>query len=111
MKREIKTYGGHFEAFFEKLDSKAKAKFVYAFDQLRTQTVISEKFVKHLRDGLYELRVSWMSNAYRVFFIFDQGQIVVLFNGFQKKTQKTPDKELTKALKIKAEYYADRERK
>lgn len=42
---------------------------------------------------------------YRVFFVFDEGQIVVLFNGFQKKTQKTPSGEIEKALRIKDEYY------
>jgi len=49
-----------------------------------------------------------LSNIYRVFFIFDEGQIVVLFNGFQKKTQKTPKTEIEKALKIKEAYYADK---
>ncbi|WP_314826940.1 type II toxin-antitoxin system RelE/ParE family toxin, partial [Segatella baroniae] len=44
-----------------------------------------------------------------VFFIFDEGQIVVLFNGFQKKTDKTPQKEIEKALKIKEAYYADKQ--
>lgn len=56
----------------------------------------------------YELRVSWNGNIYRLFFIFDEGQIVVLFNGFQKKTQKTPIAEIKKALKIKEEYYASK---
>ena len=63
------------------------------------------KFVKHIRDGLYELRTEFNGNIYRVFFIFDEGKIVVLFNGFQKKTQKTPASEISKALKIKEEYY------
>ena len=48
------------------------------------------------------------SNIYRVFFIFDNDNIVVLFNGFQKKTQKTPQEEITKALQIKKDYYADK---
>ena len=56
-------------------------------------------------DGLYELRISYNGNIYRIFFIFDEGQIVVLFNGFHKKTQKTPSSEIDKALKIKEEYY------
>lgn len=43
------------------------------------------------------------------FFIFDEGKIVVLFNGFQKKTQKTPNNEIEKALKIKEEYYGDKQ--
>ncbi len=54
-----------------------------------------------------ELR-TYNGNIYREFFIFDDGQIVVLFNGFQKKTQKTPNNEIEKALKIKEAYYADK---
>ena len=67
------------------------------------------KFVKHLRGGIFELRTEYEGNIYRVFFIFDEGNIVVLFNGFQKKTQKTPQNELEKALKIKEAYYADKQ--
>lgn len=63
------------------------------------------KFVKYIRDGLYELRTEYNGNIYRVFFIFDEGAIIVLFNGFHKKTQKTPANEITKALRIKEEYY------
>ena len=62
-----------------------------------------------LRDGLYELRMEYDSNIYRVFFIFDDGQIVVLFNGFQKETRKTPSSEIDKALKIKEAYYGDKQ--
>ena len=67
------------------------------------------KFVKHLKDGIFELRTEYEGNIYRVFFIFDEGNIVVLFNGFQKKTQKIPQNELEKALKIKEAYYADKQ--
>ena len=67
------------------------------------------KFIKFIRDGLYELRMEYNGNIYRVFFIFDDGQIVVLFNGFQKKTQKTPSGEVEKALKIKESYYGDKQ--
>ncbi len=49
-----------------------------------------------------------MNNIYRVFFIFDNGNVVVLFNGFQKKTQKTPLNEIEKALKIKEAYYGEK---
>jgi phage-related protein len=67
------------------------------------------KFIKYLRDGLYELRMEYGGNIYRIFFIFDNDCIVVLFNGFQKKTQKTPEKEIKKAIKIKEAYYADKQ--
>ena len=56
-------------------------------------------------DGLYEVRVEYGSNIYRIFCCFDNGNIVVLFNGFQKKTQKTPLKEIEKALRLKREYF------
>lgn len=76
---------------------------------LKTQGRLSKKFVRSIRDGLYELRTEYNGNIYRVFFIFDNGDIVVLFNGFQKKTQKTPISEINKALKIKEEYYGDKQ--
>jgi phage-related protein len=72
---------------------------------LRTQDRIPIKFIKLIREGVYELRIEYNSNIYRVFFIFDEDNIVVLFNGFQKKSQKTPSKEIEKAIKIKNEYY------
>ena len=84
-------------------------KIQYALLLLKTQERLSVKFVKHLRDGIFELRVEYAGNIYRVFFIFDEGNIVVLFNGFQKKTQKTPDKEIEKAIRIKEEYYEDKQ--
>lgn len=109
MKRKIKTYGGYFESFMESLSMKEQEKIQYALLLLKTQDRLPIKFVRHVRDGLYELRIEYSGNIYRVFFIFDEGQVVVLFNGFQKKTQKTPEKELEKALKIKEEYYADKQ--
>lgn len=56
-------------------------------------------------DGLFEIRVEYGSNVYRIFCCFDEGRIVVLFNAFQKKTQKTPQKEIEKALRLKREYF------
>lgn len=92
----------------ESLDKKTQEKIDYALGLLRIQHKVSKKFVKALRDGLFELRVEWESNIYRVFFIFDNGNIVVLFNGFQKKSQKTPSQEIEKAIKIKQAYYEHR---
>ena len=59
-------------------------------------------------DGLYEIRVQQGSDIFRIFCFFDQGQLVVLANGFQKKTQKTPKQEIEKALKIKKEYESEK---
>ena len=67
---------------------------------------VPEKYFKHLEGtkGLYEIRVEFGGNIYRIFSFFDKGNLVVIGNGFQKKTQKTPKQELEKALKIMEEY-------
>ena len=105
MERRIFTYGGYFEAFMSTLKEKEQEKIQYGLLLLKTQDRLSTKFIKLIKDGLYELRTEYGGNIFRVFFIFDEGKIVVLFNGFQKKSQKTPSKEIEKALKIKEEYY------
>ena len=108
MERRITTYGGYFEEFIAALDAKVRRKIYYGLDLLKFQDIVSRKFVKYLRDGLFELRTEWEGNIYRVFFILDGDSIVVLFNGFQRRTQKTPEKEIIKALRIKKEYYDGR---
>jgi len=108
MKRKVKTYGGYFERFIETLSPKEKVKLDYIISLLETSERMPVKFIDYIREGLYELRMEYNGNIYRVFFIFDKGNIVVLFNGFQKKTQRTPESEIIKALKIKEAYYADK---
>jgi len=105
MKRIIITFGGYFEDFMGKLTDKEQQKVDYLLTLLRTQDRLPIKFIKLIRDGVYELRIEYNSTIYRVFFIFDEDKIVVLFNGFHKKTQKTPQNEIIKAIKIKEEYY------
>lgn len=108
MKRKIITYGGYFERFIETLTEKELNKLDYIVSLLETGDRIPVKFIKYIRDGLYELRMKYNSNIYRVFFIFDNDNIVVLFSGFQKKTDKTPENEINKALKIKEDYYGNK---
>ena len=93
----------------ETLKEKEQEKIQYGLLLLKSQNRLPKKFVKLVRDGIYELRTEYGGNIYRVFFIFDEGEIVVLFNGFQKKTQKTPQNEIEKAIKIKEAYYADKQ--
>ena len=109
VKRRILTYGGYFEAFISTLKEKEQEKIQYGLLLLKTQDRLPQKFVRLIRDGLYELRTEYGGNIFRVFFIFDEDRIVVLFNGFQKKSQKTPPNEIDKALKIKEAYYADKQ--
>ena len=80
------------------LKEKEQEKIQYGLLLLKTQDRLSTKFIKLIKDGLYELRTEYGGNIFRVFFIFDEGKIVVLFNGFQKKIQKTPSKEIEKAF-------------
>jgi phage-related protein len=108
MKRTVVTYGGYFERFIATLSHKELHKLNYITSLLETLDRMPVKFIRFIRDGLYELRMAYGGNIYRVFFIFDEGNIVVLFNGFQKKTQKTPIGEIEKALQIKEAYYADK---
>ncbi|WP_347719906.1 type II toxin-antitoxin system RelE/ParE family toxin [uncultured Alloprevotella sp.] len=109
MNRKIRVYKRYFLDFIEQLSEGERRKIDYGLQLLKTQERLSTKFVKLIREGLFELRTEFNGNIYRVFFIFDDGQIVVLFNGFQKKTQKTPSMEIEKALKIKEQYYAEKE--
>ncbi|SBV93768.1 conserved hypothetical protein [uncultured Dysgonomonas sp.] len=109
IERKIRTYGGYFEEFMKTLTENEQNKIQYGLLLLKTQERLSRKFVSLIRDGIFELRTEYNSNIYRVFFIFDEGNVVALFNGFQKKTQKTPNSEIEKAIKIKEEYYADKQ--
>jgi phage-related protein len=110
MIREIRFYKNYFIDFYISLDKSTQEKIEYVFKVIRTVDRIPEKFLKHLEstDGLYEIRIKTGSNIFRVFCCFDAGRIIVLFNGFQKKSQKTPRKEIAKALKLKEEYFTNK---
>lgn len=104
--RRILVYKDYFLTFYRALEAGAQKKIDYVLDVLKIQDRVSEKFVKYIKEGIYEIRASYNGNIYRAFFIFDEGNIVMLFNDFQKKSQKTPSKEIDKALELKKEYYA-----
>jgi len=105
MIREIISYDNYYDDFIATLSSEVVKKIHYVFDMLATQERVSKKFVKYIREGIYEIRIMYDGNIYRIFFIFDEGKLVVLFNGFKKKTQETPESEIQKAIRIKKEYY------
>ena len=105
--RTIIFYKDYFTDFFVKQRQKVKDKIVWTFDLIELIDKVPEIYLKHLEgtDKLFEIRVQSGSDIFRVFCFFDKGSLVVLANGFQKKTQKTPKQEIEKALKIKTEYY------
>ena len=109
--RTIIFYKNYFDEFFIKQRDKVKAKIIWTFDLIEELQRVPETYLKHIEntDGLFEIRVQQGSDIFRIFCFFDQGQLVVLVNGFQKKTQKTPKKEIEKALKIKEEYENEEE--
>ena len=104
--RTIIFYKDYFQEFFAKQNKKVKAKIVWTFDLIEDMQRVPANYLKHIEntDGLYEIRVQSGSDIFRIFCFFDKGQLVVLANGFQKKTLKTPKQEIESALKIKAEY-------
>jgi len=107
MNRSIIFFENHFIEFYQMQDQKVKDKIQYVFELIRQVDQVPEKFLKHLTgtNGLYEIRIDYQSNIFRIFCCFDQGKLVVLFNGFQKKTQKTLPKEVEKAEKLMQDYF------
>lgn len=108
--RTIIFYKSYFQDFFDKQSKKVKAKIVWTFNLIEDIQRVPETYLKHIEntDGLYEIRIQLGSNIFRIFCFFDQGQLVVLANGFQKKTKKTPKKEIEMAIKIKVEYETEK---
>ena len=106
MKRKVIAYGHYYDELISTLNEKERQKLKYILSLLETSDRMPLKFMRYIREAVYELRMEYNGNIYRIFFIFDEDKVVVLFNGFQKKTQKTPQSEIDKALKIKSEYYA-----
>lgn len=104
--RNVIFFKSYFEEFFVKQSDKVKDKIIWTFDLIQELERIPETYLKHLTgtDGLYEIRIKQSTDIFRIFCFFDKGQLIVLANGFQKKTQKTPKKEIVRALKIKQEY-------
>lgn len=107
MVKKIIFYESHFIEFYQKQNTKVKGKIQYVFELIKQVDRVPEKFLKHLTgtNGLNEIRVDYQSNIYRIFCCFDEGNLVVLFNGFQKKTQKTPQKEIEKAERLMKQYF------
>ena len=107
MIRKIIFHEHHFISFYQNQDEKVKTKILYVLELIKQVDRVPEKFLRHLTgtDGLYEIRIEHKSNIYRIFCCFDEGKLVVLFNGFQKKTQKTPKGELEKALRLMQNYF------
>ena len=112
-KRQIIYFKDYYKEFFDSQTEKIKDKIDYVLFLITVADRIPKKFFQYIEgtDGLFEIKVEFEGNIFRIFCCFDEGFLVVLFNGFQKKTQKTPPKEIDKALRIKKEYFESKSKK
>lgn len=111
--RQVIAYKRYFLDFYMAQPENVQVKIEWTLNLIRVQRQVPEKYFKHMEGtkGLYEIRVEVGSNIYRIFSFFDKGNIVVLGNAFQKKSQKTPKNEIEKALKIMEDYKNETESK
>jgi phage-related protein len=107
VERRIIFHKHYFIEFYKTQTPKVQEKIEYIFVLLKTVDKVPKKFLDHMTgtDGIYEIRIEVGSNIFRIFCCFDKGNLVVLFNGFQKKTPKTPKQEIVLAEKLKKEYF------
>lgn len=111
-KRQLIYYRNYFWDFFNAQSEKVKDKIDYVLYLIIVAERIPSKFFQQITgaEGLYEIRIEYESNIFRIFCCFDKGNLVVLFNGFQKKSMKTPGNEIEKALSIKKEYFENKKK-
>jgi phage-related protein len=105
--REIVYFRHYFGAIYNTQTLKVKEKIDFVLFVISHVEIVPEKFLKHIegQKGLYEIRIETGNNIFRIFCCFDKGKIIVLFNGFIKKSRKTPKGELETALTLKDEYF------
>ena len=111
--RNIYYFKNYYLDFFKTLDTDVKRKFNQTLKLIATFERVPIKYFSHIKksSGLFEVRVEYGSNIFRVFSFFDKGQMIVLINGFQKKSQKTPRKEIEMAEKLKKQYFDEKRKK
>ena len=108
--REVIAYKDYFESFLRKQPIKVQNKIFKIIEAIETLERIPESYLKQIKGtkGLYEARISLASNIWRVFCFFDGGRLVILLNGFTKKTQKTPKREIEKAIRLMNDYFNEK---
>ena len=108
--REVLAYKNYFEDFLLEQPKKVQDKIFKIIEAIETLERVPSNYLKSMEgtNGLYEARIQLASNIWRVFCFFDHGRLVILLNGFQKKTQKTPKNEIDKALRLMKQYYQEK---
>ena len=107
------VYQNDFWDFYNHQRKEVQDKIDYVIGLVRTLQMIPERFFKHLEgtNGLYEMRVKIGSDIFRIFCFFDEGRLIILLNGFQKKQEKTPKQEIQRAERLKKQYYDDKNKR
>jgi len=110
MIRKIIFHRSYFVEFYQQLSVKVQEKIEYVFYIVQYSEIIPTKFFKYIEgtDGLYEIRIQYGNNIFRIFCFFDKDKLVVLLHGIQKKSQKIPKKEIKKAEQLKKEYFIEK---
>ena len=105
--RHIVAFKDYFKDFKKNTPQKVIEKIYQVFIYIMTLEKIPVSYFKSIEtvQGLYEIRVEESGNIYRIFCCLDEGNLIILFNAFQKKSQKTPKSEIEKAKRIMKEYY------
>ena len=105
--RHIVAFKNYFKDFKRRTPRRVIEKIYQVFIYIMTLEKIPVSYFKSIEgvQGLYEIRIEESSNIYRIFCCLDEGNLVILFNAFQKKSQKTPKSEIEKAKRIMTEYY------
>ena len=108
--RTLFFYKSYFKDFYSKQSIKVQNRILWTLNIIEGFDRIPEVYLKHLEntDGLYEIRVQSGTNIFRIFCFFDDKNIVVVGHGFRKKTQKTPSREILRAMQIKIDYYEEK---
>jgi phage-related protein len=111
--RTIYVYGPEFWNFYYAQKPEVQKKIDWVIGLVRTLRMVPEKFFKHIEgaEGLFEIRIKSGNDIYRIFCFFDEGNLIILLNGFQKKANKTPKNEIEKAARLKQKYYEEKSRK
>ena len=109
--RSVFYFKNYYLDFFATLKPEVKIKFNWTLKLIATLDKIPSKYFSHMTGttGIYEIKVEVGSDIYRVFSFFDKGKLVILVNGFQKKSQKTPKQEIELAEKLKKQYFDEKE--
>jgi len=104
--RKIEFYQNYFIKFYSGQTLKVQEKIEYVLELIKQVERIPEKFLKRLigTKNIYEIRVEYQSNIYRIFCFFDEGNLIIVMNAFQKKSQKIPIREIEMAVRLRKEY-------